>query len=307
MPDAILQVQQLTKRFGDFTAVDRVSFEIFRGETFGFLGPNGAGKSTTIRMLCGVLAPTEGRASALGRDLFTEAEAVRGRMGYMSQKFSLLTDLTVAENLRFFGGLYGLSGERLKHEVEHRLREMQVWPSRDHLVASLSTGERQRVSLAAATLHGPEILFLDEPTSGVDPLRRRRFWEAMDELIRDGMTILVTTHNLSEADQCDRLAFILAGKLMACGRPRELKEALGQQVIALDGPNFQGLQAAAARLPEVHSAVLQGRTVRLSLATGQDPEPALAGLRGQGFSFKVGQPELPSLEDLFVDLVERNR
>lgn len=307
MPESILQVEELTRRFGDFTAVDRVSFEIFRGETFGFLGPNGAGKSTTIRMLCGVLAPTEGRASALGRNLFTEAEAVRGRMGYMSQKFSLLTDLTVAENLQFFGGLYGLSGDPLKHEVEHRLREMQVWSSRDQLVASLSTGERQRVSLAAATLHGPEVLFLDEPTSGVDPLRRRHFWEAMDELIRDGMTILVTTHNLSEADQCDRLAFILAGKLMACGRPRELKEGLGRKVIPLHGTDFQAIQRAASRRPEVHSAILQGRTVRLSLEASQDPEPTLAGLREQGLSFTPGSAELPSLEDLFVDLVQQNR
>lgn len=307
MPEPILQVEQLTRRFGDFTAVDRVSFEIHRGETFGFLGPNGAGKSTTIRMLCGVLAPTEGKASALGRDLFTEAEAVRSRMGYMSQKFSLLTDLTVAENLHFFGGLYGLSGERLKHEVEHRLREMQVWGSRDQLVASLSTGERQRVSLAAATLHAPEVLFLDEPTSGVDPLRRRRFWEAMDELIGEGMTILVTTHNLSEADQCDRLAFILAGKLMACGRPRELKEGLGRKVIPLQGTEFQALRLAASQMPEVHSAILQGRTVRLSFEASQNPEPTLVRLREQGLNFTSGPTELPSLEDLFVDLVQQNR
>jgi len=307
MPESILQVEQLTRSFGDFTAVDSVSFEIFRGETFGFLGPNGAGKSTTIRMLCGVLAPTEGKASALGCDLFTEAEVVRGRMGYMSQKFSLLTDLTVSENLHFFGGLYGLSGERLKHEVEHRLREMQVWTSRDQLVASLSTGERQRVSLAAATLHGPEVLFLDEPTSGVDPLRRRHFWEAMDELIHDGMTILVTTHNLSEADQCDRLAFILAGKLMACGRPRDLKQALGRQVIPLQAEDFQTLQRAATGLPEAHSAILQGRTVRLSLRVDQDPTQALESLRRQGLHFRAEPPELPSLEDLFVDLVQQNR
>ncbi|HEX7554201.1 MAG TPA: ABC transporter ATP-binding protein, partial [Geothrix sp.] len=201
MAEPVLEVRGLTRRFGDFTAVSELTFEVEKGEIFGFLGPNGAGKSTTIRMLCGVLAPSAGEARALGLDLFTEADQVRGRMGYMSQKSSLLTDLTVAENLAFFGGLYGLEGQRLASEVELRLRRMQVWEQRDLPVAALSTGERQRVALASATLHRPEILFLDEPTSGVDPLRRRLFWEAMDELVVEGMSILVTTHNLSEADQ----------------------------------------------------------------------------------------------------------
>ncbi|BDU69548.1 multidrug ABC transporter ATP-binding protein [Geothrix oryzae] len=307
MAEPILQVRGLTRRYGDFTAVSELSFEIQPGEIFGFLGPNGAGKSTTIRMLCGVLAPSAGEARALGRDLFTEADQVRGRMGYMSQKSSLLTDLTVTENLRFFGGLYGLEGPRLASEVDFRLREMQVWAHRDLLVAKLSTGERQRVALAAATLHRPEVLFLDEPTSGVDPLRRRLFWEAMDELVAEGMSILVTTHNLAEADQCDRLAFILGGKLMAYGRPRALKEGLGRQVIELRAEGFRALRAAARARPEVLAAELLGRSVRLSLPAEADPSALLAALRQAGHAFEALPPELPSLEDLFVDLVQRSR
>ena len=307
MAEPVLSVQGLTRRFGDFTAVSGLSFEIQPGEIFGFLGPNGAGKSTTIRMLCGVLAPSAGQARALGRDLFTEADQLRARMGYMSQKSSLLIDLTVAENLRFFGGLYGLEGPRLAGEVEFRLREMQVWQERDLLVSALSTGERQRVALAAATLHRPEILFLDEPTSGVDPLRRRLFWEAMDELAGAGMGILVTTHNLGEADQCDRLAFILAGKLMAHGRPRTLKEGMGRRVLELRGERFRELQAEARRHPEVLAAELQGRGVRLSLAGNRDPGPLLERLRASGLAFEALPPGLPSLEDLFVDLVQRVR
>jgi ABC-2 type transport system ATP-binding protein len=307
MADPILEVRGLTRRFGSFTAVSDLSFEIQPGEIFGFLGPNGAGKSTTIRMLCGVLAPSAGEARALGRNLFTEADQLRARMGYMSQKSSLLTDLTVAENLRFFGGLYGLEGHGLASEAEFRLKEMQIWEQRDLLVSALSTGERQRVALAAATLHRPEILFLDEPTSGVDPLRRRLFWEAMDELVAEGMSILVTTHNLGEADQCQRLAFILGGKLMAYGRPRDLKAALGRQVVELRTDHFRELQQAVRLHPEVLSAELMGRSVRLSLPSNLDPAPLLAQLRAEGHPFEALAPEPPSLEDLFVDLVQRSR
>jgi ABC-2 type transport system ATP-binding protein len=184
---------------------------------------------------------------------------------------------------------------------------MQVWDLRNDPVAALSSGERQRVALAAATLHRPEILFLDEPTSGVDPLRRRLFWEAMDELVAEGMSILVTTHNLGEADQCDRLAFILGGELMAYGPPRALKEALGRQVLELRSERFRELQLAARQLPGVLSAELLGRSVRLSMPAGMAPEALLTRLREDGHAFSARAPELPSLEDLFVDLVQRTR
>jgi ABC-2 type transport system ATP-binding protein len=307
MPSSVLQVEQLTKRFGSFTAVDRLSFEVEPEEIFGFLGPNGAGKSTTIKMLCGVLTPTEGHATALGKDLFTEADQVRAQIGYMSQKFSLLDDLTVKENLAYFGQLYGLQGSALREAIEHREREMQIRPFQDLLVAKLSTGEKQRVALAASTLHRPKMLFLDEPTSGVDPLRRRMFWEAMDDLVKDGMTILVTTHNLGEADQCDRLAFIMAGQLMAYGRPRRLKEDMGRMVLDLRCERFRDLQQASLALPDILSAELLGRGLRLSLPAGVDPAPLLMNLKSQGFDFTASRPELPSLEDLFIDLVQKSR
>jgi ABC-2 type transport system ATP-binding protein len=307
MAEPILEVEHLSKRFGDFTAVQDLSFEVRPQEVFGFLGPNGAGKSTTIKMLCGVLMPSDGKARALGFDLFTEADKVRAQIGYMSQKFSLLDDLSVIENLAYFGQLYGLEGEKLKDAIRQRVHEMQIRPLGDLLVAQLSTGEKQRVALAASTLHRPKMLFLDEPTSGVDPLRRRLFWEAMDDLVRDGMSILVTTHNLGEADQCDRLAFILAGKLMAYGKPRVLKEELGRQVIELRSESYRAIQKTALGLPGVLSAELMGRGVRLSLLALQDPAPILNALKQQGFAFEALTPELPSLEDLFIDLVEQGR
>jgi ABC-2 type transport system ATP-binding protein len=307
MPEPILQVEQLTKRFGAFTAVEDLSFEVEPEEVFGFLGPNGAGKSTTIKMLCGVLAPTAGRARALGHDLFTEADAVRAQIGYMSQKFSLLDDLTVIENLSYFGQLYGLSNSHLKDAIRQRVHELQLRPLGDLLVRGLSTGEKQRVALASATLHRPRMLFLDEPTSGVDPLRRRLFWEAMDDLVKDGMTILVTTHNLGEADQCDRLAFILSGKLMAYGKPRALKEGLGRQVVEVRTESFRELRQAALNHPEVLDAELMGRGVRLSLAADAPSRAVLDHLRATGLAFEPMAPELPSLEDLFISLVQASR
>jgi ABC-2 type transport system ATP-binding protein len=254
-----------------------------------------------------VLTPTGGRARALGHDLFTEADQVRARIGYMSQKFSLLEDLTVIENLTYFGSLYGLDGESLRDALRQRVREMQIRPLGDLLVAKLSTGEKQRVALAASTLHRPRMLFLDEPTSGVDPLRRRMFWEAMDDLVLDGMSILVTTHNLGEADQCDRLAFIMGGRLMAYGRPRTLKEGMGRQVVELRSEAYRELQAEARRRPEVLAAELMGRGVRLSLPRDLDPAPTLSHLAATGHAFHALPPEAPSLEDLFIDLVEQGR
>ncbi len=307
MSEPVLEVESLTKRFGDFTAVNRLSFTVEPEEIFGFLGPNGAGKSTTIKMLCGVLAPTEGQATALGHNLFTDADKVRAQIGYMSQKFSLLDDLTVGENLAYFGRLYGLEGEALHDAIAQREREMQIRPFQDLLVAKLSTGEKQRVALASSTLHRPRMLFLDEPTSGVDPLRRRMFWEAMDDLVKDGMTILVTTHNLGEADQCDRLAFIMAGQLMAYGKPRGLKEDMGRQVLDLRCERFRELQQATLTLPDVISAELLGRGLRLSLPAGLDPAPLLRNLTSQGFDLQSSLPDLPSLEDLFIDLVQKSR
>lgn len=221
-----IRVDHLTRRFGSFTAVDDVSFEVKRGEVFGFLGSNGAGKSTTIRMLCGLLKPTSGQAQVGGIDVGSDPEGVKRRIGYMSQKFSLYELLTVDQNIRFYGGLYGLSGERFARRRAFTL-EMAGLVGREHVMTkTLSGGWRQRLALGCALLHEPPILFLDEPTGGVDPVSRRDFWRLIDDLAQGGTTVLVTTHYLDEAERCDRVAIIHGGRIAALGPTRELKRAL---------------------------------------------------------------------------------
>jgi len=218
-----IEVRGLTRRFGAFVAVDRVTFDVGRGEIFGFLGSNGAGKSTTIRMLCGLLRPSEGTASVDGIDVGRDPEGVKRRIGYMSQRFSLYEKLTVDQNIAFFGGIYGLTREQLAGRRAFVL-DMAGLRGRESMLASaLSSGWRQRLALGCAILHQPPIVFLDEPTAGVDPLSRRRFWRLIDELARGGTTVLVTTHYMDEAEQCHRIAIIHAGEVAAIGTPAELK------------------------------------------------------------------------------------
>lgn len=221
-----IHVEHLTRRFGTFAAVDDVSFDVRRGEVFGFLGSNGAGKSTTIRMLCGLLRPTSGRAEVGSVDVSRDPEGVKRRIGYMSQRFSLYELLTVDQNIRFYGGLYGLSGARFARRRMFAL-EMAGLVGREHVLArTLSGGWRQRLALGCALLHEPPILFLDEPTGGVDPVSRRDFWRLIDDLAQDGTTVLVTTHYLDEAERCDRVAIIHGGRIAALGPTRDLKRAL---------------------------------------------------------------------------------
>ena len=221
-----IHVEHLTRRFGTFAAVDDVSFDVRRGEVFGFLGSNGAGKSTTIRMLCGLLRPTSGRAEVGGVDVSRDPEGVKRRIGYMSQRFSLYELLTVDQNIRFYGGLYGLSGERFARRRLFAL-EMAGLVGREHVLArTLSGGWRQRLALGCALLHEPPILFLDEPTGGVDPVSRRDFWRLIDDLAQGGTTVLVTTHYLDEAERCDRVAIIHGGRIAALGPTQDLKRAL---------------------------------------------------------------------------------
>ena len=233
---AFLEVRKLTRRFGDFTAVDAVDFDVPRGKVFGFLGPNGSGKSTTIRMLAGLLEPTSGSVTGFGGlDVALDTEQWKARLGYMSQKFSLYLDLSVDENLRFFGTLYGLSLARIESRVGELSQRLGFGPTRSAMTAGLSTGQRQRVALAAALLHEPELLFLDEPTGGVDPKGRRLFWDLIYELAAErGMTVLVTTHYMDEAEQCDRLAFILNGRIIADGPPHDLKNDLRGRIFEVD-------------------------------------------------------------------------
>lgn len=223
MPNFSVEIEELTKVFGDFVAVDHISFKVTRGEIFGFLGPNGAGKSTTIRMLCGLLMPTYGKGKVLGFDIIKEPERIKQVTGYMSQKFSLYEDLTVKENLRFFGGIYGISGLKQKQREEEVLELVKLKDYKNQITRTLAVGLKQRLALGCALLHEPSILFLDEPTSGVDPIARRNFWSIIQQMSEKGITIFVITHYMDEAEYCDRLAMIFRGKIIAIGSPTELK------------------------------------------------------------------------------------
>lgn len=228
-PEWAVEVEELVRRFGDFVAVDRISFRVARGEIFGFLGPNGAGKTTAIRILCGLLRPSEGRALVAGFDVAADPEAVRRNIGYMSQRFSLYDDLTVEENLDFFGGIYGVTGRRRRERVEYALAMAGLEEQRRTTTRFLAGGFKQRLALGCAILHEPPILFLDEPTSGVDPVARRNFWDLIYRLSSAGHTVFVTTHYMDEAEYCHRLALMHRGRIVALGSPRSLREASGRR------------------------------------------------------------------------------
>ena len=226
-----VHTEKLTRKFDDVTAVDNVTFDIQRGEVFGVLGPNGSGKTTTIRMLCGLLAPTSGTATVAGFDVLTQPEEIRQNIGYMSQKFGMYEDLTVAENLDFYSSLYGLTGEDKRKRMNELFDELGLRPRIKQLVGTLSGGWKQRISLACAIAHHPQVLFLDEPTAGVDPAARRRFWDTIYELAKGGTTILVTTHYMDEAARCQRIAFLSRGYLIAVGTSEEVTRQFGKPTI----------------------------------------------------------------------------
>jgi ABC-2 type transport system ATP-binding protein len=301
VPETFLEARGLTRRFGDFTAVDAVSFAVPRGRVFGFLGPNGSGKSTTIRMLTGLLEPSSGSAVGFGGlDVARDTEEWKRRLGYMSQKFSLYLDLTVEENLRFFGSIYGLEPSRLEERIRTLAKRLGFESLRPIMTETLSTGQRQRVALAAALLHEPELLFLDEPTGGVDPRGRRLFWDLIYELAAErGMTVLVTTHYMDEAEQCDRLAFILDGALIAEGTPHDLKTDLEGRIfeVATAGDPFAALARIREEDASLEDAYLFGVRLRVVVRRGREAEArSLLG--------RLGEPREaePSLEDVFVSL-----
>lgn len=220
----MVRVENLTRTFGAFRAVDEISFDVKKGEIFGFLGANGAGKTTTIRMLCGLLLPSSGKASVAGFDVYKEHENIKMNIGYMSQRFSLYEDLTVKENIEFYGGVYGLSRKQIREKTHELLDYLNLWEHADKLTASLPLGWKQRMALSTAILHDPQIIFLDEPTSGVDPVSRRNFWMLIYELAGRGKTIFVTTHYMDEAEYCNRLSIMRDGKIVELGEPQRLKE-----------------------------------------------------------------------------------
>lgn len=218
-----ITADKLTRKFGSFTAVDAISFQVNKGEIFGFLGANGAGKTTAIRMLCGLLHPTAGAASVAGFDVFTQSNEIKKNIGYMSQKFSLYEDLTIKENIRFYGGIYGLQNIEIKQQTETLLQKLQLQKEADTLVGSLPLGWKQKLAFSVALIHNPAIVFLDEPTGGVDPITRRQFWEMIYEAADKGVTVFVTTHYMDEAEYCDRVSVMVSGKITALGKPSELK------------------------------------------------------------------------------------
>jgi ABC-2 type transport system ATP-binding protein len=302
-----IEVKELTKRFGAFVAVDHLSFDVARGEIFGFLGSNGAGKSTTIRMLCGLLRPTSGTARVGGIDVASDPEGVKQRIGYMSQRFSLYELLTVDQNIRFFGGVYGLDGDHLSERRRFVLDMAGLHGREATLARDLAGGWRQRLALGCAILHEPSILFLDEPTGGVDPLSRRQFWRLIDTLSHEGVTVLVTTHYLDEAERCNRVALIHAGRLAALGTTSEVKGVFkGRPIVEVRAPRAVEVMRVLDELPEVEKTSLFGTAVHAVLSNRTiTPAELEAKLRARGLTVDEIAEVLPSLEDVFLDVVEK--
>jgi ABC-2 type transport system ATP-binding protein len=297
-----VEAVELTKQFDSFTAVDRVSFAVHRGEIFGFLGPNGAGKTTTIRMLLGLITPTAGQATVLGFDIIRQVGEIQQRIGYMSQRFSLYDDLTVAENLNFFGGTYGVRRKRLQERKAYVLTMAGLHGRENELAGNLSGGWRQRLALGCAILHEPEMIFLDEPTAGVDPISRREFWELLYALSDEGRTIFVTTHYMDEAEHCHRLAFIQRGQIVALGSPEEIKlEKMRGQVMEIDctAPELaMGLLRDTGLFDEVS---LYGALIHVVAEGAEAHRPRVRAILQQaGVETRSVEIIAPSLEDVFI-------
>ncbi len=306
--ETVVEVHNLEKHFGTFKAVAGISFAVRRGEIFGFLGPNGAGKSTTIRMLCGLLAPTAGSGRVAGFDIVRETERIKTRIGYMSQKFSLYDELTVEENIDFYSGIYRLPKAQKAARKEWVLTMAGLRDHRRARTAVLSGGWKQRLALGCAVLHEPPILFLDEPTSGVDPNSRRQFWDLIYELSGHGVTVFVTTHYMEESEYCDRLGVIYRGELIASGSPRELKSRHMQEaVLEIECDRPYDAMEVIERLPEVKEAALFGKGLH-AVARTADAGPATAAIRAAlanaGFRSTRVEGITPTLEDVFVSLIE---
>jgi len=307
MPDNVVEIHDLVKCFGDFVAVDHINMEVRRGEIFGFLGPNGAGKSTTIRVLCGLLAPTSGGATVGGLDVATQSELIKQRIGYMSQRFSLYDDLTVEENIDFFSGIYGVPRSRRNERKDYVLKMAGIEERRSSLTRLLSGGWKQRLALGCAILHEPPILFLDEPTSGVDPIARRTFWDLIYELSRAGHTIFVSTHYMDEAEYCHRLALMYRGKVTALGTPAELKQSLGSHhLLLLQVSDIVSSMKLLESEPGATDVAVFGGGLHVTVENDQSAIPQIRQvLEGAGIQVPILEPIEPSLEDVFVAMIER--
>lgn len=307
MDEYAVESIELTKTFDSFVAVDSVSFRVRKGEIFGMLGPNGSGKSTTIRMLCGLMDPTSGTARVAGVDVREDPEYVKARIGYMSQKFSLYTDLTAEENLRFYAGVYGVPREVREQRIAEIVGLAGLQGKERTLTGDLSTGYRQRLALGSAIIHRPQIIFLDEPTSGADPVSRRSFWDLIYDVTAQGATVILTTHYMDEAERCDMVLLLSVGKVIAWGTPAELKrERIRGKILSIDTSHPAACLEAAARLPGVTDVALYGRSVHVLT---QDPDTlrklAEKELCGKGVEVAGIREVAPTLEDVFVSLIGR--
>jgi ABC-2 type transport system ATP-binding protein len=305
--EASIIAKNLVRRFGDFVAVDGVSFRVEKGEIFGFLGPNGSGKTTVIKMLTGLLPLSAGSAWVEGLEVRTDAETVRERIGYMSQKFSLYDDLTVTENLQFYGRIYGLPPARMKRRIDEIVQLNGLGPYMNRLAARLSGGWKQRLALGCAMLHEPKLLFLDEPTAGIDPVARRELWDLLFELSGHGITFFVTTHYMDEAERCSHVAYIYYGKLIADGTPAELKkipdvQPAGTKRIEINTPEVTRALRVIRKIPGIRSATIFGESIHALVEDSYDLPDLRAQLLKNDIIVNDIRPLTPSLEDVFVEL-----
>jgi ABC-2 type transport system ATP-binding protein len=304
-PPAVV-VEDLVRVFGRFVAVDHISFSVPRGEVFGFLGPNGAGKSTTIRMLCGIIVPTSGRGAVAGYDILRESEQIKERIGYMSQRFSLYEDLTVEENIEFYGGVYGVANARLAERKRWILEMANLTERARSLTGELAMGWKQRLALGCALVHEPEILFLDEPTAGVDPISRRSFWDLIYTVAGQGVTVFVTTHYMDEAEHCDRLGLIYRGKLIALGSPRQLKERyVAGALLEVHAQPAMAALDLLAREPAAKEVAIFGTAIHVVADSEAAIQPIRRALELGGVTVGRIETIAPSLEDVFVALIEQ--
>ena len=304
--------QGLTRKFGDLTVVDKASFEVQKGEVFGFLGPNGSGKTTVIKMLTGILPVTEGKGFVDGIDVTENPDEVKRRIGYMSQKFSLYDDLTVLENLRFYAQVYGLRGAEMKNKIEETMERNAIVPYKDRLAAKLSGGWKQRLALGCAMLHNPKILYLDEPTAGIDPVARRKLWDLLFDLSGQGITFFVTTHYMDEAERCSHLAYIYYGKLIADGTPDTLREIPdvsppGTQRFEIATKDVTSALRKARKLPFMRSATIFGRSIHALMDEKITEQELTAELDKIAVHPDEIRPLMPDLEDVFVELTYKHQ
>jgi ABC-2 type transport system ATP-binding protein len=304
----VVEVESLVKKFGDFVALDHISFQVEAGQIFGFLGPNGSGKSTTIRILCGILMPTSGKAKVYGYDVIREPERIKEKIGYMSQKFSLYDDLTVLENIRFYSGLYRVPREKLGDRIRWTLNMAGLTERENTLTQELAGGWKQRLALGCSILHEPPILFLDEPTSGVDPVSRRNFWQLIQTLSDKGVTVFVTTHYMEEAEYCDTLALIYQGRIIAQGSPGVLKmESMPEDVYELECGESMAAMGILKGMKGIHEVALFGKLLHLMAEKNVDFEEEVRNrLQSHQISFGRISRTTPSLEDVFVALVKED-